>query len=35
MWNMKCSVTPVITGAIRIVTKGLKKNWKQYQESVQ
>jgi hypothetical protein len=25
MWNMKCFVIPVITGAIRIVTKGLKK----------
>jgi hypothetical protein len=28
MWNMKCFVIPVITGATRIVTKGLKI-WKQ------
>jgi hypothetical protein len=26
MWNMKCIIIPVITGATRIVTKGLKKN---------
>jgi hypothetical protein len=25
MWNMKCFVTPVITGATGIVTRGLKK----------
>jgi hypothetical protein len=25
MWNMNCFVTPVITGATGIVTKGLKK----------
>jgi hypothetical protein len=25
MWNMKCFVTPVISGATGIVTKGLKK----------
>jgi hypothetical protein len=25
MWNMKCLVIPVITGAMRIVTKGLKR----------
>jgi hypothetical protein len=25
IWNMKCFVIPVITGATRIVTKGLKK----------
>jgi hypothetical protein len=25
MWNMKCFVIPVITGATEIVTKGLKK----------
>jgi hypothetical protein len=25
MWNMKCFVIPVITGATGIVTKGLKK----------
>jgi hypothetical protein len=24
MWNMKCFVTPVITGATGIVTRGLK-----------
>jgi len=26
MWNMKCMIKLVITGAIRMVTKGLKKN---------
>jgi hypothetical protein len=25
MWNMKCFVIPVITGATAIVTRGLKK----------
>jgi hypothetical protein len=35
MWNMKCFVMPVITGATGIVTKGLKNIWKQYQESIQ
>jgi hypothetical protein len=35
MWNMKCFVIPVITGATGIVTKGLKNIWKQYQESIQ
>jgi hypothetical protein len=35
MWNMKCFVIPAIIGATGIVTKGLKKIWKQYQESIQ
>jgi hypothetical protein len=26
IWNMKCMIIPVIIGATRIVTKGLKKN---------
>jgi len=26
MWNMKCVIVPVITGATGIVTNGLKKN---------
>jgi hypothetical protein len=26
MWNMKCMFIPVIIGATRIVTRGLKKN---------
>ena len=26
MWNMKCTIIPVITGAIGIVTESLKKN---------
>jgi hypothetical protein len=26
MWNMKCSVIPVITGATRTVTRGLKRH---------
>jgi hypothetical protein len=35
MWNMKSFVIPVITGATEIVTRELKKIWKQYQESIQ
>jgi hypothetical protein len=35
MWNMKCFVITVISGATGIVTKGLKKIWKKYQESIQ
>jgi hypothetical protein len=26
MWNMKCMIISVVTGATGIVTKGLKKN---------
>ena len=26
MWNMKCTIIPVITGATGIVTRSLKKN---------
>jgi hypothetical protein len=26
IWNMKCMIIPLITGATGIVTKGLKKN---------
>jgi hypothetical protein len=26
MWNMKCKIIPVITGATGVVTKGLRKN---------
>ena len=26
MWNLKCTITPVIIGATEIVTKGLRKN---------
>ena len=25
MWNVECMITPVITGATTIVTKGLRK----------
>jgi hypothetical protein len=35
MWNMKCFIILVITGATGIVTEGLKNIWKQYQESIQ
>jgi hypothetical protein len=35
MWNKKCFVIPVIIRATGIVTKGLKKIWKQYQKSIQ
>jgi hypothetical protein len=26
LWNLKCKIIPVIIGATRIVTKGLKKH---------
>ena len=26
MWNMKCKIVPVITGATEIVTRGSEKN---------
>ena len=26
MWNVKCMTIPALTGATKIVTKGLKKN---------
>ena len=26
MWNLKCTIVPVIIGAIGIVTRSLKKN---------
>jgi sirohydrochlorin ferrochelatase len=32
MWNMKCKLVPVITGATRIVTRGLEKNLEATQE---
>jgi hypothetical protein len=35
MWNMKCFVIPVIIGATGIVSKSLKKIWKQYQDNTQ
>jgi hypothetical protein len=35
MWNLKCLFIPVIIGAMRITTKGLKYIWKEYQESIQ
>jgi hypothetical protein len=35
MWNMKCFVILIIFGATGIVTRGLKKIWKRYQESIQ
>jgi hypothetical protein len=35
MNNVKCFITRVITGANGIVTKRLKKFWKEYQESIQ
>ena len=34
MWNLKCSIIPVITGATRIVTRSLGKIWKPYQENI-
>lgn len=35
MWNMKCTIISVISGATSIVTKGLKDNWKPYQANIQ
>jgi hypothetical protein len=35
MWNMKCSVIPVIIGATGIVSKVYKNIWKQYQDNIQ
>jgi hypothetical protein len=32
---MKCFVIPAIIGVTRIVTRGLKKIWKQYQKIIQ
>jgi hypothetical protein len=26
MWNLKCTIIPIIIGATRIVTRSLKKN---------
>jgi hypothetical protein len=26
MWNMNCVITPAVTGATGIVTRGLRKN---------
>ena len=31
MWNMKCTVVPVIIGATGIVTRGLRKNFETVQ----
>ena len=33
MWNLKCTIVPVIIGATGIVTRSLKKIWKLYQET--
>jgi hypothetical protein len=35
IWNIKCFVIPVISGAAGIVTEGIKNILKQYQESIQ
>ena len=34
MWNLKCTVIPVIIGATGIVTRSLKKIWKLFQENI-
>jgi hypothetical protein len=34
MWNLKCTIIPVITGASGIVTRSLGKIWKLYQENI-
>jgi hypothetical protein len=35
MWNMKCFVIPVVIWTTVILTKGIKKIWKRYQETIQ
>ena len=34
MWNLKCTIVPVIIGATGIVTRSLRKLWKLYQENI-
>ena len=33
MWNLKCTIVPVVIGATGIVTRSLRKIWKLYQEN--
>ena len=34
MWNLKCTIVPVIIGATGIVTRSFRKIWKLYQENI-
>jgi hypothetical protein len=34
MWNLKCTIIPVITGATEIMMKNLRKIWKLYKENI-
>ena len=34
MWNLKCTIIPVVIGATGIVTRSLRKIWKRYQENI-
>jgi len=34
MWNLKCTIVPVIIGATGIVTRSLRKIWKLYRENI-
>jgi len=34
MWNLKCTIIPVIIETTGIVTRSLKKIWKLYQEDI-
>jgi hypothetical protein len=34
MWNLKCTMIPVIVGATGIVTNLTKKTWKLYKEHI-
>ena len=34
MWNLKCTVVPVIIGATGMVTRSLRKIWKLYRENI-
>jgi len=33
MWNLKCTIIPIIIRSTGIVTRSLKKNWKLYEEN--
>jgi len=34
MWNLKCTIVPVITGATGIVTRSLKKNLETFRKTL-
>jgi len=34
MWNLKCTIIPIITGATGIVKRSLSKIWKLYEQNI-